>query len=196
VSATFFAARRVKENEMKKVTSLSVRLLSWVLVFSTSVMLTACYVVPINPQTGQAYPPSAQPAGAPAGYAAIPINTNATFQAKLYPINDVAGKAGVIIATATDTNNGRGVFSMVYMGETLNGDASRVDASSPGFGRIYKEVLGTGYEKSPTGRRGIANAFGTKGTSVQCEYQMTAKDIGTGACLFSNGAKYQMHFGG
>jgi hypothetical protein len=88
------------------------------------------------------------------------------------------------------------VFSLVYLGEAMNGDASRVDANTPGFGRIYREVLGASSERSATGRRGIANAYGPSGTSMQCEYQMTAKDIGTGACLFSNGAKYQMHFGG
>jgi hypothetical protein len=31
---------------------------------------------------------------------------------------------------------------------------------------------------------------------VQCEYLITGPTMGTGACLFSDGAKYQMHFGG
>jgi hypothetical protein len=44
------------------------------------------------------------------------------------------------------------------------------------------------------GRRGIANAFGAKGVSVQCEYQIVGS-MGTGACRLSDGARYQMHFG-
>lgn len=178
---------------MKKSLRFPARYASWILVLATSSMLTACYVMPIDPRTGQAYPVQQQQV-VPAVYA--PINTNTIFQAKLYPINDQARKAGVLTATATDTNNGRGVFNVLFMGETLAGDASRVDASAPGFGRIYREVLGVNSEKVVSGRHGIANAYGTNGTGVQCEYQMTSKDIGTGACLFSNGAKYQMHFGG
>lgn len=172
----------------------STRYVSWLLVLVTASMLTACYVMPIDPRTGQAYPLQSQQQVVPAVYA--PVNTNTIFQAKLYPINDQARKAGVLTATATDTNNGRGVFNVLFMGENLAGDASRVDASAPGFGHIYREVLGVNSEKVVTGRHGIANAYGSNGTGVQCEYQMTSKDIGTGACLFSNGAKYQMHFGG
>ena len=47
-----------------------------------------------------------------------------------------------------------------------------------------------------SGRRGIANAFGAKGTNAQCEYVITGAASGTGVCLFSDGAHYQMHFGG
>ena len=32
--------------------------------------------------------------------------------------------------------------------------------------------------------------------NVQCEYLITGPAMGTGACQFSDGAKYQMHFGG
>jgi hypothetical protein len=45
------------------------------------------------------------------------------------------------------------------------------------------------------GQRGIANAYGGRGVSAQCEYVMTAPSQGTGVCLFSDGAKYQVHFG-
>jgi hypothetical protein len=177
---------------VKKTACLSLRRLAWIPVLGTVTMLTACYVVPVNPNTGQPYPVQhTSQAVIP-----LPINTNTILQAKLYPLNVQATKAGALTATATDAHNGRGVFSVNFMGETLQGDASRVDANYPAFGRIYREVLGVGSDSGRGGRRGIANAFGHNGTGVQCEYHMSSNDIGTGVCLFSNGAKYQMHFGG
>lgn len=178
---------------MKTASNASTRRLAWIPVLGATAMLAACYVVPIDPRSGQPYPvhPQAVP-----HETAVPLNSNTILQAKLYPLNAQANRAGMLVATATDANNGRGVFTVSFMGETLNGDATRVDANYPGFGRIYREVLGVNTPIGNGGRRGIANAFGVNGTGVQCEYQMTAKDIGTGACLFSNGAKYQMHFGG
>ena len=62
------------------------------------------------------------------------------------------------------------------------------------FGRLHNEVLGTN-ARHFSGRRGIANAYGPKGVNVQCEYLITGPIQGTGVCLFSDGAKYQMHFG-
>ncbi len=179
---------------MKKFACSLPRRFAWIPVLGTAAMLTACYVVPINPSTGQPYPvpQQAQPHN-PAVYA--PVSASTLLQAKLYPLNLPATKAGTLAATAVDAHNGRGVFSVSFMGEILQGDATRVDASYPAFGRIYREVLGVGSDMGKGGRRGIANASGPNGTSVQCEYQMAAADIGTGVCLFSNGAKYQMHFG-
>jgi len=46
------------------------------------------------------------------------------------------------------------------------------------------------------GQRGIANAFGAKGVNAQCEYVIAGPALGTGVYLFSDGAKYQLHFGG
>ncbi len=179
---------------MKKFACSSTRRFAWIPVLGAAAMLSACYVVPINPGTGQPYPvPGQTPLPQSGVYA--PVTTNTILQAKLYPLNPQAAKAGTLAATAVDGNNGRGVFNLNFMGEPLQGDASRVDANYPAFGRIYREVLGVGADTGKGGRRGIANAFGPNGTSVQCEYQMTGNDIGTGVCLFSNGAKYQMHFG-
>jgi hypothetical protein len=47
----------------------------------------------------------------------------------------------------------------------------------------------------PSGLRGIASAAGANGTYVNCEYALNGPNRGTGACLFSNGAKFQLHFG-
>ena len=114
--------------------------------------------------------------------------------ARLYPLNPQAQQGGLLTAVVVDTHTGRGSFTLAYLGDTLQGEASRVDASYAAYGRIHAEVLGT-TARGFTGRRGIANAVGSKGVSVQCEYQLTAAAMGTGACQFSDGAKYQMHFG-
>jgi hypothetical protein len=53
-------------------------------------------------------------------------------------------------------------------------------------------VYGDG--RMPSGHRGIASAAGSRGTYVNCEYALSGHQRGTGACLFSNGAKYQLHF--
>ena len=80
------------------------------------------------------------------------------------------------------------------LGDTLQGEATRVDANYAAFGRLHNEVLGSA-SRNFSGRRGIANAFGSKGVNVQCEYLISEPTLGTGVCLFSDGAKYQMHFG-
>ena len=128
-------------------------------------VLSGCYVIPIDyphaPATGQMIVPATQP---------LPI----TLQARLYPLNETAGKMGALTATVVDSANGHGTFSLNYAGEVLQGEASRVAA----------------------GKRGVASAAGARGTYVNCEYALNGPNRGTGACLFSNGAKYQLHFGG
>jgi hypothetical protein len=162
--------------------------------------LAGCYVVPIDPRTGHAYPvasPGSPPGGVtvinpPAG-AAMPQPS--VLSARLYPLNPQANKGGMLTAVVVDNNTGRGTFTVAYLGDSLQGEASRVDANYAAFGRIHNEVLGYS-PRSFSGRRGIANAFGAKGVNVQCEYLITGPSMGTGACQFSDGAKYQMHFGG
>jgi hypothetical protein len=117
------------------------------------------------------------------------------LSARLYPLNTQANKGGMLTAVVVDNNSGRGTFTVSYQGDALQGEASRVEASYATFGRVHNEVLGA-TQRSFSGRRGIANAFGPKGVNVQCEYLITGASMGTGACLFSDGAKYQMHFGG
>jgi hypothetical protein len=166
--------------------------------------LAGCYVVPIDPRTGQAYPvaSSGSSAGQPQGgvtvitppaSAAPPQPT--VLNSRLYPLNPQANKGGMLTAVVVDNNTGRGTFTLAYMGDALQGEATRVDSSYAAFGRIHNEVLGHS-QRSFSGRRGIANAFGSKGVNVQCEYLITGPGMGTGACQFSDGAKYQMHFGG
>ena len=80
----------------------------------------------------------------------------------------------MLTATVVDKHGGRGAFSVSYQGDILQGEATRVEG----------------------GQRGVANGFGAKGVNAQCDYVITGPGIGTGACVFSDGAHYQMHFGG
>jgi hypothetical protein len=164
-----------------------------------STALSGCYIIPIDPRYPQ---PSGQPplfvgqsgATVPAVVpipAAQPVPT--TLQARLYPLNDMAGKMGALSATVIDSINGHATFSLNHGGELLQGEASRVAPNYPGFGNVHREVYGDG--RMPSGQRGIASAVSAHGTYVNCEYALSAPNRGTGACVFSNGAKYQLHFG-
>ena len=158
--------------------------------------LSGCYVVPIDPR----YPPEpghpvviTQP-GPNLVPMPAPQTMPAILQARLYPINDVAGQMGALSAVVNDNLNGHATFTVNYGGDTLQGEASRVPNNYPGFGGVHRQVYGDG--RMPTGQRGIASAAGGRGSFVNCEYALTAAAKGTGACLFSNGARYQLHFGG
>ncbi|MFY8018753.1 MAG: hypothetical protein ACOVN9_11590, partial [Inhella sp.] len=96
-------------------------------------------------------------------------------------------------AVVMDSLNGRGSFTMAYQGRNLSGEATRVGTDYPGFGAVLGAVLGESHTRT-SGRRGIANAAGP-GLNAQCEYVLTANSQGVGACQFSDGARYQMHFG-
>jgi hypothetical protein len=166
--------------------------------------LSACVVVPLDPRTGQPYPGHGYPGShshAPQTVTVVqPPNTppapppTVVLTARLYPLNAQANKAGLLTAVVVDHQGGRGTFSISYLGDSLQGEATRVDSGYAAFGRVHTEVLGA-TNRAFSGQRGIANGFGGKGVNAQCEYLITGPGIGTGACLFSDGAKYQMHFG-
>jgi hypothetical protein len=161
-------------------------------------LLSACYVLPLDPRTGQPYPLTGPREGggvtivAPPAPAAPP--QPGLLNVRLYPLNPQANQGGMLSAIVVDSHTGRGSFSLAYLGDTLQGEATRVDASYAAFGRVHNEVLGT-VARHYSGRRGIANAYGSKGVNVQCEYLISGPTQGTGVCLFSDGSKYQMHFG-
>jgi len=155
-------------------------------------LLAGCYVIPIDPR----YTPSEQAAAAFAGKppaAAVPQGGPTSLQARLYPLNEIAGGMGPLTVTLSDNASGHASFSLTYGGEQLQGEATRVGPQYPGFGKVHREVYGDG--RMPAGQRGIASAAGVRGLYVNCEYAITASNRGAGACLFSNGAKYQVHFG-
>jgi hypothetical protein len=153
----------------------------------SSVAISGCYVIPINPDGSPAWPPGAvwgpgvaQPVGAQApasapspqssGRAAAP----ATLQARLYPANDIATQTGVVSGTVTNMMGGKGRFILDYRGEVLSGEATRVSGDE---------------------RKGVASAYGPGGSYMSCEYQMNTPFQGAGNCTFSNGARYQVHIG-
>ena len=132
--------------------------------------LAGCYVVPINPQTGQASQVYSTPQPL-----LVPVPSSVTFAARLYPANEAAARYGVVSAVVTNDLNGRGVFSTNINGESFSGEATRLATSSP--------------------REGVANGAGNRGSFINCRYQMNSSTLGTGQCTLSTGARFTMHVG-
>lgn len=160
----------------------------------SAAVLSGCYVIPIDYPHAPGQVLAVNSAGTSAVAVPAPQPVPTILQARLYPLNETAGKMGALTATVSDRLNGHATFSLSQGGEVLQGEASRVPAGYPGFGRVHREVYGDG--RMPAGQRGIASAAGAGGTYVNCEYALNAPNRGMGACVFSNGAKYQLHFGG
>ena len=141
--------------------------------------LSGCYVLPVAPEgyphayPYPAYPPAYAHSVAPMSSASATQGPVA-LQARLYPANELAKQTGVIHGTVMNMMTGKGRFQLNYQGETLSGEATRVEGDS---------------------RRGVASAYGSGGSYMSCEYQMRTPQQGAGTCQFSNGAKYQVHIG-
>ncbi|MBL8393193.1 MAG: hypothetical protein JNK99_00380 [Candidatus Accumulibacter sp.] len=137
-------------------------------------MTSGCYVIPIAAPDGtiryEHYP--LPPAGTP--IVPPPGGTPATLSVRLYPANDRATQTGIISGSVTNMMTGKGRFVVNYLGEVLNGEATRV---------------------SNDDKRGVASAFSPGGMYMSCEYQMNTPYQGAGTCSFANGSKYQMHIG-
>jgi hypothetical protein len=159
------------------------RLMHGFILAVTMSALSACYVVPMRGTDGNVYyetyplPPVGTPIPpAPSGAGQMPGSPlPAVLNARLYPSNDVAAASGVITGTVTNMMTGKGRFQINYLGEVMTGEATRV---------------------SNDDKRGIASAYGSKGTVMSCDYQLTTPYQGTGDCRFSNGATYTLHLGG
>ncbi|MGM9425958.1 hypothetical protein [Hydrogenophaga sp. MI9] len=129
--------------------------------------LAGCYVVPIDPRTGQAVP-TQTPVALPAPAAPL------VFTARLYPANDLASGFGVVHASVTNDLQGRGTFNTVIGGESFSGEATRKAGSS---------------------REGLANGAGNRGGYITCAYTMNSATMGSGTCRLSSGALFSMHVG-
>ena len=151
------------------------------LALAAPLALSACYVIPMNPDgTPAALPPgivlpvphgtSSAPVPPPAGKA----TQTATMQARLYPANEIATQTGVVTGTVTNMMSGKGRFVLDYKGEILSGEATRVSGDE---------------------RKGVASAYSPAGAYMSCEYQMSSPYQGAGTCSFSNGAHYRVHIG-
>lgn len=143
--------------------------------------LAGCYIVPIAPDGTPLYPYPYPYAGAPYGAAAVPAPPvvpgapmPAMLHARLYPANDVATQTGMMSGTVTNMMTGKGRFQLDFRGEVLTGEATRVSGDE---------------------RRGVASAYGPRGTYMSCEYRMNTPYQGAGTCSLSNGAKYEVHLG-
>jgi hypothetical protein len=120
------------------------------------------------------------PINSEGAYAVYPVGSRGTpapsvLNVRLYPANEAASQTGLVTGTVVNMLSGKGRFQLNYQGETLVGEATRVANDS---------------------RRGIASAYGPRGTYMNCEYQMTGPTQGSGECAMSDGAKYQVHVGG
>ena len=147
-------------------------------------VLSGCYIVPIAPDGTPLYP--AVPVNVPAPiYVPAPVVVSSApvmsappppsvLQARLYPSNDAATRVGMLSGTVTNMMTGKGRFQLDYRGEVLVGEATRAPGDDHG---------------------GIANAYGDRGTYMNCTYRMTTPFQGTGTCNLSTGAKYQVHLG-
>jgi hypothetical protein len=144
---------------------------------ASAISLTGCYILPVVPEThpygkyGTPPPPTAATVPYPAQQSG-PVP--AVLEARLYPANEIAAQTGVIHGTVTNMMTGKGRFQLNYRGDTLTGEATRVDGDA---------------------RRGVASAYGSGGSYMSCEYQMHTPRQGAGTCTFSSGAKYQVHIG-
>ncbi len=161
--------------------------------------LSACVIVPVDPKTGAPYGHAPQPQVVvvqqqPAPTATTTVPQLTALNARLYPVNDTARSAGLLNATVLDSGAGRGSFTVNYLGQALQGEATRVDRNYPGFGQIMQQVQGGHNWAQAAGQRGIANAANNS-HSMRCEYLFTAPGQGTGACVASDGSRYQIHFG-
>ena len=147
-----------------------------------AIALAGCVVVPVGStpegEPYYAYVPIGTPitpGSTPLPPAVVPAGPiPASLAVRLYPINDLANQTGVLAGQVTNMMTGKGRFTFNYQGETLVGEATRVDNDE---------------------RRGIASAYGPHGTFARCEYQMSTPRMGAGTCAFSNGAQYQLHIG-
>lgn len=131
--------------------------------------LAGCYVVPLNQYPASASNPAFNGAQ---GTAFVPITAvRAPFAARLYPGNEAASRLGTVAGIISNPERGHGEFSFTLGGESFAGEATR----------------------APNSTKGIANASGNRGGYVRCDYAMSSANLGTGSCVFSNGAMYSMH---
>ncbi len=145
------------------------------LLAATTLTLSGCYVM--HGPDGQIWhviPPGPVPIGG------VPPNVTGgapgavALNVRMYPANEEASQTGVLTGTVINMMTGKGRFQLNYKGEVLTGEATRVDGDA---------------------RRGVASAFGSSGTYMSCEYQMSNPRQGAGTCTLSNGATYKAHIG-
>jgi hypothetical protein len=147
-----------------------------------AIALAGCIAVPVGQgpdgSPAWAYYPLGVPINVGPGSVPPPATPGgpgaAVLPVRLYPANDLANQTGVLSGQVTNMMSGKGRFQFTYQGEMLVGEATRVSGEA---------------------RKGVASAYGGRGTFARCEYQMSTPFLGAGTCTFSNGAEYQVHIG-
>ena len=129
-----------------------------------------------------------------------------TKYARLYPVNDLASKTGVLQAKYVDSGKGYGEITIVMPdGEILSGEYTTGRAINLNFGNILSNVYGTEGGAFGTGTStafrlsdtspGIATLYGDRGTMMQCEYFIGKRaGKGRGACKKNDGSLYRLQF--
>ena len=129
-----------------------------------------------------------------------------TKHARLYPVNDLASKAGVLQAKYVDSGKGYGEITIVMPdGETLNGEYTTGRSINLYFGNILSSVYGTEGDAFGTGKAtvlrlqggnpGIATLYSDRGNKMQCEYFVGNRaGKGRGACKKNDGSLYRLQF--
>ena len=120
----------------------------------------------VDPRTGQPYPDASRDRGyvrlsrrrRRSPVAAQPPKPT-LVNVRLYPLNAQANKGGMLAAQVVDNNAGHGSFTVPYLGDTLQGESTRVDAGYPSFGIVHQQVLGAA-PRMVTGRRGSPTRYG------------------------------------
>jgi hypothetical protein len=152
---------------IRRFASLSIRPSVVTSLVAIAATLSGCYVVPLDPRTGQ-------PATMQQTPIAPPPPGPVTFPVRLYPANDLASRYGVISAAVTNDLHGKGTFNTNINGEAFVGEATR---------------------RTDAARTGVANGAGNRGSYIACTYSMNTTSQGTGQCRLSDGAVFSMHMG-
>lgn len=115
-----------------------------------------------------------QPTTPPRAMVITPVTAApVSFSARLYPANDKATAYGVVSGVITSDLNGRGHFSASLGGEFFQGEATRTSGTL----------------------KGVANAIGSRGNYLNCQYQMNTSSLGSGHCEHTDGAQLTLHIG-
>lgn len=131
--------------------------------------LSACYVMPVNSNGSVPY---GGYSASGSGVAVVPVAAiRPVYTARLYPANDAASRMGQVSGIISNPERGHGEFSFATGGESFRGEATR----------------------APGSNKGVANASGSRGGYVRCEYTMSSAELGSGTCQFSSGARYDIH---
>ena len=129
--------------------------------------LTACYVMPVQPHQNS-------PQYTVAPVVIKPVQKEPVqFPARLYPANAKAAKHGQVVGWVSNNLEGKGRFMMTIGGEVFEGEATRQNNRT---------------------QTGVASGAGSKGSYLNCTYQMNTNSSGSGQCQLSDGAEFTMHY--